>query len=813
MTTNNYLFNPEERLDKNNFEDWYPTVSSILESKELLDFILKDVISTTTDEVMAGTKTQQDLEATKVKDSKARAFILTSITKEVKRKIRNTKTAYDIMTKIKDHYDKTKSKDVDHYIKRLNSLKSKNIDDSLEIMSEITDFFEILDEKNYKLGTLEKAKHIYFAVPTEIRMRLQLKPDMDFDNFVEDARSQINVLQYFLGKTVEKETKTKKVDDFMDIDYVEKPKHSNIKRENNYCYICEMKGHTTDKCGFNHHVREERKKTNLNRRRKLNKKENKRKYIGNVELDEDCISDNDNKDNTCFDEIQPLFEKQVNNIELLLHNKEEIDNSNRNHINDEVLWTYDTGCSEHITCDKNILKNFRKQKLQMKCANNTICEFQGIGTFEGKINDEYIRLDNVYYSNKINKNLLSGNKLPRNGFYIDIKAINNKTILTLKKVDKHNNYNPKTIGIYTADETNIVRIPIKQTDPTINNLTNRSNNNNKLDEYSKGLWHRRLGHFHHDNLDEYLELHNIKKNDCLVCKIAKLKRLPHNGTPPSATRILETIHSDLIGPINIISSTGKRFVLTFVDEFSRKSWIYLLEKKKEATKTTIQFLKYITTRYNFNIKFFKTDNGLEFKNRNIENYYSRNGITKLYSPPYNPQNNGKAERFNQTLINCAKTMLTWSKLDQKFWDYTINYANHLYNINPHKGIGNAIPNEVFFNKKIDLKYIRTFGCITYYKVFDQDKGKFEANSKKGVFLGFNFRTHCYIIMDYKNLKIHLVREAIFDEDQPANLTLNVNEFTDNLNSFPIKLFLMIQTIMWKINYLRLLINQIKATII
>ena len=166
MTTTNYLFNPEERLNKNNFEDWYPTVSSILESKELLDYTLKDIISTTTNEVAAGTKTQQDLDATKVKDSKARAFILTSITKEVKRKVRNAKTAYDIMTKIKEHYDKSKSKDVDHYIKKLNSLKSKSIDDSLEIMSEITDIFKILDEKNYKLGTLEKAKHIYFAVPT-----------------------------------------------------------------------------------------------------------------------------------------------------------------------------------------------------------------------------------------------------------------------------------------------------------------------------------------------------------------------------------------------------------------------------------------------------------------------------------------------------------------------------------------------------------------------------------------------------------------------------------------------------------------------
>jgi len=134
----------------------------------------------------------------------------------------------------------------------------------------------------------------------------------------------------------------------------------------------------------------------------------------------------------------------------------------------------------------------------------------------------------------------------------------------------------------------------------------------------------------------------------------------------------------------------------------------------------------------------------------------KNGITKVYSSSYNPQNNGMAEKFNQTFINCAKTMLTWSKLDQKFWDYAVNYAINLYNILPHKGIDNVIPNEIFFSKQVDLKYIRSFGCITYYKVFDQDKGKFEADSNKGVFLGFNFRTHCYTIMDDKTLKIHPV---------------------------------------------------------
>jgi len=172
----------------------------------------------------------------------------------------------------------------------------------------------------------------------------------------------------------------------------------------------------------------------------------------------------------------------------------------------------------------------------------------------------------------------------------------------------------------------------------------------------------------------------------------------------------------------------------------------------------------------------------------IEKYCLNNGITKLYSPPYNPENNGKAERFNQTLINCARTLLSWSKLDQKFWDYAINYANYLYNINPHRSIGNAIPNEVFFNKKVDLKYIKTFGCIAYYKNFSQNKGKFESNSKKGIFLDLNFRTHCYIAMDYEDLKLHLVREVVFDEDQPANFTLPDENYKEQKASQAIHYF-------------------------
>jgi len=82
----------------------------------------------------------------------------------------------------------------------------------------------------------------------------------------------------------------------------------------------------------------------------------------------------------------------------------------------------------------------------------------------------------------------------------------------------------------------------------------------------------------------------------------------------------------------------------------------------------------------------------------------------------------------------------------------------IYNKVPHSGIDNKIPEEIFYNKKVNLKYFKAFGCIAYYKNYSQDKGKFDSNAIKGIFLGFNEQSYSYIIMNYENYKIHRVRE-------------------------------------------------------
>jgi len=112
-----------------------------------------------------------------------------------------------------------------------------------------------------------------------------------------------------------------------------------------------------------------------------------------------------------------------------------------------------------------------------------------------------------------------------------------------------------------------------------------------------------------------------------------------------------------MGPVNE-SINHSKYVITFIDDATRKGWIFPLKNKSEASKTIINFIKIINNIYpEEKIKIFKSDNAKEYNNKKILNFCKKNGIKKVFSPPYNPQNNGVAERFNRTITSCTKTLL------------------------------------------------------------------------------------------------------------------------------------------------------------
>ena len=164
--------------------------------------------------------------------------------------------------------------------------------------------------------------------------------------------------------------------------------------------------------------------------------------------------------------------------------------------------------------------------------------------------------------------MISGVELAKLGIKNLTESINNDTV----KITLMDNLY-KTIGSFLSNSRNELIITAIHDDSIKENIKNNIMAINELNNESKLLWHRRLGHYYIENLNEYLDIHNIKESECVDCKIAKLKRFQHNKETPKATEILEIIHSDIIRPIND-SITGKRFILTVIDEKSHKSWIF-----------------------------------------------------------------------------------------------------------------------------------------------------------------------------------------------------------------------------------------------
>jgi len=160
-------------------------------------------------------------------------------------------------------------------------------------------------------------------------------------------------------------------------------------------------------------------------------------------------------------------------------------------------------------------------------------------------------------------------------------------------------------------------------------------------------------------------------------------------------------------------------------------------------------------------------------------------FTRRNHPPYMHELNGKAERINQTIQNSTKTLLLWAGLSENYWNFAVKYAGYIYNKIPHQGSNNLIPDEIYTGKGVNLKYLKVFGCICYFKNYSQNKSKFAANAKREIFLGFSNRYYSYIVVEptENKIKIHYTREIYCLEDEPANYKCDNNKYFDPYFSF------------------------------
>jgi transposase InsO family protein len=145
------------------------------------------------------------------------------------------------------------------------------------------------------------------------------------------------------------------------------------------------------------------------------------------------------------------------------------------------------------------------------------------------------------------------------------------------------------------------------------------------------------------------------------------------------TRPLDMLHIDSFDPISYISIGGDKYGLVIIDDYSRFTWVFLLQDKCEIQEVLKKFLKMAQNEFDAKVKKISSDNSTEFKNTQIEDFLDEEGIKHEFLAPYSPQQNGVTKRKNQTLVEMARTKLNEYKILNRFWAEAVNTACHATN--------------------------------------------------------------------------------------------------------------------------------------
>ena len=210
-----------------------------------------------------------------------------------------------------------------------------------------------------------------------------------------------------------------------------------------------------------------------------------------------------------------------------------------------------------------------------------------------------------------------------------------------------------------------------------------------------------------------------------------------------ASVILERIHTDVCGPLSVASTTKHRYYVIFSYDYSHRCWIFFMQKKSETFSKFCEFKELVKKELGKQVKLLRSDNGGEYISGEFKDFCRKEGIQRELIAPYNPQQNGIAERNNKMINGAARVMLHDQGLPMHLWAEACNTAVYVQNHCPHRVLGMSTPKEAFTGKKHDISHLNIFGSSIYIHVTKDARKKLEPTAEVGIFVGYIETPHNY----------------------------------------------------------------------
>jgi Reverse transcriptase (RNA-dependent DNA polymerase)/GAG-pre-integrase domain/gag-polypeptide of LTR copia-type len=408
-------------------------------------------------------------------------------------------------------------------------------------------------------------------------------------------------------------------------------------------------------------------------------------------------------------------------------------------------WYLDSGATHHVTADINNLSSFLPYNGtdQLQVGNGMTLSICNLGSGLLQTATRPLFLNHVLHVPAIRKNLISLSKLILdNDILIEFQF---STCIIKDRLTK--------IPILHATLTNGLYLVTTAPQVFVG------------ERVSADIWHARLGHPSFPTTRLVLNSNNLPISSstlshCNDCNKAKAHVLPFHSSSSIASSPLEVIHSDLWGPSPVVSTTGFKYYVHFIDEYSHFSWIYFLHSKDELVKVFSLFKEQVENFLDKKIKILQSDGGTEYK-----------PLTRLFpqiihqtSCPYTPQQNGLAERKHRHIVELSLAIMSHASIPLHFWDHIFQSVVFLINrLPPSHSSATSSPYHLLYNSNPDYTFLRVLGCLCYPLLRPYNSHKLQFRSLPCIFLGYSTTQKGYKCYHIATNKIYMTRNVRFVE--------------------------------------------------
>ncbi|CAI7907369.1 unnamed protein product [Closterium sp. NIES-53] len=432
-----------------------------------------------------------------------------------------------------------------------------------------------------------------------------------------------------------------------------------------------------------------------------------------------------------------------------------------------TYWVIDSGCTSHMTPRADLLDEVKPPgKIKfVAAASGTLLPVIGVGNAkEMGANEGLVGMENVLLVEGLSANLLSVRRLQKSKAKVTFGPTSCRAKLgklLLWDLEEKNScikelwqlpiipWNGKPPATAAAAATAKATTGGEETSPT----------DGALDAVKKKLVK--------DGSLKGLEVKGAAKEvgSCLTCLETKFTKFPFSNSTGPAKAPLALVHMDVVGPTKVPSLSGSRYFLTIVDDHTRAVSVYPPKTKgEEAAAVLKEWMPRAQRESGHKVKVIRTDNGGEFIGADFEAVLKKKGIQHQLTVPYNPQQNGVAERFNRTLQEGARTLLGRAGLPDPFWVTALRRVALVKNrVLATVGDKQWVPYTKWYGSAPAVNMLRAYGRMVVFHVPKEKRGKLEASGRWGVHLGLAKDHKVWLIWDLTSQQLTMSRDVKFLE--------------------------------------------------